>query len=139
MCPLIARSGTVQQSNGYVDGEDRNVVRLVPQNGREVSALHQKWLATNLQAGGQGFEPPHVHQLNLRSLNHLRCFFFCTSLVQNRDNRDNRPLLEIWKSEPVADSLRFLEAYLRFLVLMGTEFGHGLRFVCHPEVVKITG
>jgi hypothetical protein len=65
-----------------------------------------------LQAGGQGFEPPHVHQLNLRSLNHLRCFFLCTTLVQIRDNRDNSVLFEIRKSKSVADSLRFIETWV---------------------------
>jgi len=69
-----------------------------------------------LQAGGHRFDPGHVHQLNLRSLNHLRSFFLCTTLVQLRDNRDNRLLFEIGKSESAADSLRFVETYLHFFV-----------------------
>jgi hypothetical protein len=72
--------------------------------------------APALQAGGRRFDPGHVHQLNSRSLNHLRCFFLCTTLVQIRDNRDNRLLFEIRKSESVADSLRFIETYLHFVV-----------------------
>src|SRR5260370_22449627 len=35
------------------------------------------------------FDPGHVHQLNSRSLNHLCCFFCCTTLVHFRDNRYN--------------------------------------------------
>ena len=45
--------------------------------------------APALQAGGQGFESPHVHQPNSRSLNHLRYFFCCTTFVHFRYNRYN--------------------------------------------------
>ena len=97
--------------------------------------------APALQAGGQGFESPHVHQLNLvrpggmgtlrtghmgdtfgpkgfssgsntrasRSHIHLRCFLFCTVLVQIRDIRDNRAF---WKTEAIPHSLSLIRANL---------------------------
>src|SRR5258708_6205236 len=66
--------------------------------------------APALQAGGRRFEPGHVHQLNSRSLNHLRCNFDCTILVQFRDNRYNG-LFRSRKNESIAHSRSFIEAH----------------------------
>ena len=63
-----------------------------------------------LQAGGPGFESRHVHQLNSRSPNRLRCFLSCTILLQFRDNRYSRANIRSRKSESVAHSFCFIEA-----------------------------
>src|SRR3989442_5466117 len=56
--------------------------------------------APALQAGSHRFDPGHVHQLNSRSLNHLRCNFYCTILVQFRYIRYN---WSFWKFKAEAN------------------------------------
>src|SRR2546426_2127447 len=67
----------------------------------------------SLQAGGHRFDPGHVHQLNPRSLNHLRCNFYCTILVQFRYIRYNSHDWIFWKTESKSHSFSLIEAHLQ--------------------------
>ncbi len=64
----------------------------------------------SLQAGGHRFDPGHVHQLNSRSLNYLRSFFYCTILVQFRYIRYN---WSFWKFKAEANFSRFLQPHIK--------------------------
>src|SRR5215469_3045735 len=74
----------------------------------------------------------------IRSLNHLRCFFYCTILVQFSGHSGQLSTTTFfWKVESVADSLGFIETHLQLLAKVRIEFRHGLRTVRHPEVVDV--